>query len=156
MKSSNFEKCHGYLQQEADRRNQNPGAIKKVTANPPFELAHVTKCQSNPLNRKCHGKESPRNTKRLYSKMYVLLPPLPLKSIPSRLLWNHSLLPPISYQHERDISAWRKDTYNSSKYLRKNNDWCSYHISGATVVIALFIAKDWKLTKCLIIVDWLE
>lgn len=102
QKSSNFETRHGYLQHEADRRNQYPGALKKATATPPFELAGMPTRQPGPLSRRGHGKASPQNTKRLYSKMSVLLPPLPLKSIPSWLLWTHTLPPPpIPYQHER-------------------------------------------------------
>lgn len=44
----------------------------------------------------------------------------------------------------------------SSRYMRKINGGPSPCISGATVVIALFIAKHWKLTKGLKIVDWLK
>ena len=31
----------------------------------------------------------------------------------------------------------------------KNNDWPSHHILGATVIIALFTAKHWKVIKYL-------
>lgn len=45
-------------------KNQNTAALKKkATANTFFELAHMTKYQFNPLNRKWHGKKSPKNTK---------------------------------------------------------------------------------------------
>lgn len=119
---------------------------QKATANTFFELVHMNKCQSNPLNRRCHGKKSPQNTIRMYSEwmFYCLLFRWRQPSIGYCADQFSSLLYLISMKvvKEKKKSTQRKDTATAvSRCSRKMVDH-RIIIQAPQLFIALFIAKQ--------------